>query len=186
MDTQSITGRRARPDATAKIAVSTLFGVALLAFLLPFGAVSCGTPVTFTGVALATANVTGDDELIVEEVNANGAVPALVAALAAGAGLVLALLGVRGQGTGALVGVLALLVLPWLTGLAEFRVHEGFVIAVSALASIVAWRSRVLVRRRKAHGLRIWPAVIGIVLLVLFGGLTVAYCAAASSSFGTA
>lgn len=185
MDTQSITGHRAQPDATAKVAVSTLFAVALLAFLLPFGTVSCGTPVTFTGVELATANVTGDDELIVEEVNSTGAGPALLAALAAGAGLLLALAGVRGQGTSALVGLLALLVLPWLTGLAEFQVHSGFVLAAAALASVVGWRSRLLVRRRRSSGLRIWPAVSGIVVLVLFGGLTAAYCAAASSSFGT-
>jgi hypothetical protein len=44
----------------------------------------------------------------------------------------------------------------------------------------------VLVRRRKAARLRIWPAVTGIVILVLVGGLTTAYCIAASASFGTA
>src|SRR5262245_41441829 len=175
MDTQPVADHAVRAESSARLAIPTLFAVALLAFLLPFGTVSCGTPVSFTGVELATAHVAGDDDVVVDGANGTPAVVAAFAAVAAAAGLLLALAGVRGQGTSALTGLLALLLLPWMTGLAEFRVHEGFVLSVAALASIVAWRSRVLVVRRRAARWRVWPAVTGIVLLVLGGGLTVAY-----------
>ena len=168
-----------------RLTVSALFAAALLAFLLPFGTVSCGTPVTFTGLELATANVAGDDEYVVDEANGTPALVAAVAALSAVAGLLLALAGARGQGTSALVGLLALLLLPWMTGLAEFQVHVGFDLAVAALATVVAWRARLLIGRRRAARLRIWPAVSGSVLLVLFAGLTILYCVGASASFGT-
>jgi hypothetical protein len=180
------TDPRVPPVASSRIATSTLFAAALLAFLLPFGTVSCGTPVTFTGLELATGSVTGDDPEVVAAANDTGTLPALVAAVCACGGLLLALAGARGPGTSALVGLLPLLLLPWLTGLAEFEVHEGFVLAVAAFASVVAWRSRLLIVRRKAVRLRVWPAVSGLVLLVLVGGLTAAYCIAASASFGTA
>ena len=68
-----------------------LFAAALLAFLLPFGTVSCGEPVTFTGLELATSTVHGDDEALVDDIEGQGAFFAILAAISvlAGAGLCL-------------------------------------------------------------------------------------------------
>ena len=112
-----------------------LFAAALLAFLFPFATVSCGEPVTFTGLELATARVaddapTADQREFGDEIESNGTVLALIAVVAAAVGLGLAIAQVRGVGLAALVGLLALLLLPWsaATAMADFAVHGGYVL----------------------------------------------------------
>lgn len=165
---------------------ATLFAAALLAFLLPFGTVSAGTPVTFTGVELATATVQGDEEDTVAEINmGSGASLAIVAGVSALVGVALALAGLRGQGWVALLGLVSLGLLPWVvvsvgplpwdaaSTLFDFvYVRTGFVLASSALAAVVWIRAWALLRRRRKNGQRIWPAVTGLCLLVLFLGFT--------------
>lgn len=154
------------PAATrSRVLPATLFVVALLGFLLPFATVSCGTPVTFTGLELATASVPadGDDEReFADEVESNGT---LVAALALGAigiglGLVAARLG--GWGVAAVAGLLALLLLPWIAalGLADFELHEGYVLSAGALAVVAGIRRVESVERKRAQERRVWPAVL--------------------------
>jgi hypothetical protein len=174
-----------KPAGPTRVVPTVLFAVALLAFLLPFGTVSCGTPVSFTGVELATGTVTGDDATIVDQVNSTAPLPALFALLCSASGLALAIAGMRGQGTTAVAGLLALLLLPWLSGLAELDVHGGYFLAVAALAGVGGWRCRILIRRWRRARLRVWPAWTGLVALMIVACLTLAFCVAASASFGT-
>jgi hypothetical protein len=169
------------PGAHARIGTVTLFAAALLAFLLPFATVSCGDPVTFTGLELATATVADDTHTTAEhefaaEIQSNGTLLAILALAAAAAGLGLVALGVRGWGASALVGLLALLLLPWAAALslADVAVHEGYVVSVAALATVVARRRAAAVRRRRQDGARVWPAVLaGVPLVVVLAGTAV-------------
>lgn len=160
-----------------------LFAAALLAFLFPFATVSCGEPVTFTGLELATARVaddapTGDQREFGDEIESNGTALALIALVAAAVGLGLAIAQVRGVGLAALVGLLALLLLPWsaATAMADFAVHGGYVLATGAVAVLVGLRRVEAVRRRHRERRRRWPAVLAAVPLVALIGVTVALC----------
>lgn len=178
-----------RPSvASSRRLTVTLFAAALVAFVLPFGTVSCGEPVSFTGVELATASVTGSDDELVDQIEAQGTLFALIAAASALLGLGLALAGRRGQGSIALVGLLALLFLPWLAGLGltDFQVHEGFELAAASLLVIVALRARLLIRRRRARDRRTWPALAGVWMLGLYVAVTVALCVSSAGSLEAA
>jgi hypothetical protein len=187
---------RSLPDDTtsrsahARLGTVTLFAAALLAFLLPFATISCGDPVTFTGLELATATVADDTHNFVErdfasEIESNGTVLALLALAAVATGLALAAVGRRGWGASALVGLIALLLLPWVaaSGLADFAVHEGYVFAAAALTAVVGRRRVAAVRRRRRHGIRVWPALLAGVPVAALVVVTALLCVAASSSF---
>ena len=67
--------RRVATGARSRRLPATLLVAAFVGFLLPFATVSCGTPVTFTGIELATANVPSegiDDTEFAGEVESNG------------------------------------------------------------------------------------------------------------------
>lgn len=162
---------------------ATLFAVCLLAFLLPFGTVSCGEPVSFTGLELVTASVTGEDAELVREIEGQGIVLALAVVVAALLGLCLALAGLSGQGWSALAGLVALLLLPWVAalGLADFRIQAGFQLAGASLLAVVGVRARRLIGQRRAARRRIWPSIVGLVVFGLFVGVTAALCVSAAS-----
>ena len=67
MTTEAIDVASEERGLRARGLTASLFVAALLAFLLPFGTVSCGTPVTFTGLELATSQIHGDDPKFVQE-----------------------------------------------------------------------------------------------------------------------
>ena len=180
---------RSLPDDTtsrpaeARLGTVTLFAAALLAFLLPFATVSCGDPVTFTGLELATATVaddmhTGTEREFAAEIESNGTALALLVLAASATGLGLAAFGVRGWGASALVGLVALLLLPWVAAaaLADFAVHEGYVFSAAALTAVVARRRVAAVRRRRSEGVRVWPAVLAGVPLVALLAITALLC----------
>lgn len=181
----------ASPETNAGVArsrglVATLFAAALLAFLLPFGTVSCSEPpTTFTGLELATGTVHGDDEILVGEIVTGGMLFALLGGIAALVGGGIAITGGRGQGSAATVGLVALLLLPWRgwSEMAELEAHSGYVLATGSLAAAVAIRATRLVRNRSAAGRRIWPAATGLCLLALFLAVTAALLVDASASF---
>jgi hypothetical protein len=164
---------------------AALFAAALLAFLLPFGTVSCSEPpITFTGLELATATVHGDDEYVVGEIESQGTFVALVAGLAALVGGYLAVAGRKGQGCAASVGIVALLLLPWIGwwAWADFVAHSGYVLATGSLTAVVGIRAAFLLRERRCAGRRIWPAVTGLCLLAALLAVTAAGLIEASAS----
>jgi hypothetical protein len=83
---------------------------------------------------------------------------------------------VRGVGLAALLGLLALLPLPWsaAASLADFAVHGG--LATGALALLVGLRRVEAARRRHREGRRRWPAVLAAMPLVALVGVTAALC----------
>ena len=157
---------------------ATFLVAALLGFMLPFATVSCGTPVTFTGIQLATANVPSegiDDTEFAGEVEGNGTT---VAALALGfvvLALVLLLARIPGWGVAALTGLVAVLLLPWIavSAMADFELHEGYLLSAGALAAVQGVRRVDAVKRRRSLGRRVWPAVLAGVLLAIPLVLTV-------------
>ncbi|MCZ7589334.1 MAG: hypothetical protein M5U27_10880 [Gaiella sp.] len=174
----------------SRLTTATLFAAALLSFLLPFATVSCGDPVTFTGLELATGTVEDPTHSPTElafaaEIESYGTVLALVALGAVVVGLVLAAFSMRGSGAAALVALLALMLLPWSAayGLADFAVYEGYAFALAAAAALVARRRVEAVRRRRREGARILPAVLAGVLLAIPIGVTAALCIAATHSY---
>ena len=151
---------------------ATLLVAAFVGFLLPFATVSCGTPVTFTGIELATANVPSegiDDTEFAGEVEGNGTT---VAALALGLvvlALALLLARVPGWSLAALTALIAVLLLPWIaaSAMADFDLHEGYLLSAAALAGVQGVRRVDAVRRRRSLERRVWPAVLtGVVLAI--------------------
>ena len=176
-------GDTTRRRSNARLGAVTLLAAALLAFLLPFATVSCGDPVTFTGLELATATVADDMHSTTErefaaEIESNGTLLALLALAAVATGFGAAAFGVRGVGVSALVGLLALLLLPWVAGAAwaHFAVHEGYLFSVAALTTVVVRRRVDAVRTRRRRGVRVWPAVLGVVALVALLAVTAWLC----------
>jgi hypothetical protein len=154
---------------------------AALAFLLPFGTVSCdGETVSFTGLELATFSVDSDptepDGVLAADVESEGGLLALIALACAIGGAASALL--RGRGGGfAVVGVLALLGALSNAGWAdELEIHAGYGLSVTALVAGATIRgvARLVARRRRAE--RIWPWLlaavpVGLLMLVAAGVL---------------
>jgi hypothetical protein len=127
----------AQEGASSRALPTALFVAALLGFLLPFATVSCGTPVTFTGLQLATATIPADgadEKEFADEIESTGAVLAAGALGAVVIGLGLVAGHIRGWGVAAVTALLALLMLPWLASaeLAEFELHEGYVLSVGS------------------------------------------------------
>ena len=148
----------------------TLLVAALVGFLLPFATVSCDTPVTFTGLELATATVPADDDAeFADEIESHGTVVAAIALVTIALGLGLLATSCRGWGVASVVGMLALLLLPWIaTGaLAEFELHEGYVLSVGSLAVVAGLRRVESFGLRRGLGRRAWPAVVAGVLLAV-------------------
>ncbi len=169
---------RAQGDASSRALPAALFVAALLGFLLPFATVSCGTPVTFTGLQLATSTIPADgadEREFADEIESIGTVPAAVALGAVVIGLVLVAGRIGGWGVAAVTALLALLILPWLAGaeLAEFELHEGYVLSVGALTAIAGIRRVESFDRRRARRRRRWPAILAGVALALPLVLTV-------------
>lgn len=169
---------RAQEGASSRALPTALFVGALLGFLLPFATVSCGTPVTFTGVQLATATIPAsgaDERELADEIEGTGAVLAAAALGAVAVGLGLVAARIRGWGVAAVSALLALLALPWLASaeLAEFELHEGYVLSVGSLVVIAGIRRVESVDRRRARHRRRWPAVLAGVALALPLVLTV-------------
>ena len=165
-----------------------LFVAALLGFLLPFGTVSCGTPVSFTGTELATWTVPADgyaERDFADQVEDNGSGVALFGLVTIAVGLGLAAAQLRGWGVATVVALLALLFLPWIAALElveVIEVHEGYMLSVAALVALAGVRRLAPVDRRRAEGRRVWPAVAATVLLAGPVGLTTALCLSSSGS----
>ena len=160
----------AAPAVRSRPRTAILFVTALLGFLLPFATVSCGTPVTFTGLQLATASVPEhDDPELARDIEHNGTIVAAVALVCVALGLGFVVAGVRGFGAAAVLGMLSLLLLPWICigSLADFELHEGYVLSVGSLAIVALLRRRTSFRTRREAGRRAWPAVVVGVLLAL-------------------
>jgi hypothetical protein len=135
----------ARPRQTVRRWLSPLyFGLAALAFLLPFATVSCdNATTTFTGIQLVTHTVpaggtldaapgcSADISACIEHRASTTAGIALAAALI---GLLLGLRGVgRGSGWCAAIGFLATAFLPFQSDLANVTVHSGYILALFSL-----------------------------------------------------
>ena len=176
------------PQVASRRLTGTLFAVALLAFLLPFGTVSCGEPVSFTGAELATASVSGPDGEFVREVEGGGTLLAAVAAAAAVVGLALSIAGRGGGLASGATSLIALLLLPWsaVSELADFEVGAGFELAVTALLVIVGVRTAQTIRSRRASGRAVGAIVVALIVLAAFVGVTAALCVDATRSFETA
>jgi hypothetical protein len=115
-----------------------LFGLALLAFFLPFATVSCdGAQTTFTGIQLVTETVpaggtTNDGRSLGEQVEDEASLLAMTAFAAAVVGFGLALIGVtKGPGWLAAAGLVAtvLLGLKPLQSLADVTYLSGYLLA---------------------------------------------------------
>ncbi|HEX2303471.1 MAG TPA: hypothetical protein VHH57_07590 [Gaiella sp.] len=166
---------------TGRHALTALLAAAVLAFLLPFGTVSCGTPVTFTGLELATAGVPASSDKgheFASEVESSGSAVALLGLLAAVAGLILAAAAVPGAGVAAIVGLLAVLLLPWIASYqwASYEVHEGWALAVASLAGTCGLSMARARSRRRVVGRRSWQTWVGGLALALPLVLTVVLC----------
>jgi hypothetical protein len=131
------------------------FGLAALAFLLPFATVSCDDATTsFTGIQLVTHTVPAGGYVdaapdcsadISACVEARGSTTATIALLAVLAGLGLGLLGIgRGSGWCAAIGFLAIAILPFKSGMADVNFRAGYLLA---LASLLAACGLQMIRR---------------------------------------
>jgi hypothetical protein len=116
-----------------------MFAAAALAFMLPFGTVSCdGSEVSFTSVELATYQVDADASSaeLRDDVEWNGwlALAALAASLA---GLAFGVAGRRGGGVCAALGVLAMQLL-FLSGDASLAVVGALLMAPPTTLFVLA------------------------------------------------
>ena len=155
----------------------TLFAAAALAFLLPFGTVSCdGDVVSFTGFELATYQVDADASSVDlrDDVESNGSL-ALVALAASLTGLAFGAAGRRGGGLCASLGVLAmqLLFLSGVSSLATVEVRAGYWFALFFMGAAGIHLLVVRFAERRRQRMRIWPPVVGAVLMALPTGLFV-------------
>jgi hypothetical protein len=139
------------------------FAGALLAFALPFGAVSScdGEEVHFTGAQLATFSVPPDESggTLQMEVEKNAGLFAVLVLLAAALGVVCAIRGVPGGGIYAAGGLLAtqLLGLAVLaSGSGGGTLFEGFWLALGSLAAACTGHLVAAVRQRRRSGRRVW------------------------------
>jgi len=143
---------------------ATFFAGAILAFALPFGAVSScsGTEVRFTGAELATYSVPGESyserELATSVERA--ASPFVLAALAfAGAGLVLLALGRSGVGACAALGVAAIQLVLYgiLVASDDSNLFYGYALSLLGFVGAGVVCLVVAVRARRASSRSSWP-----------------------------
>ena len=148
--------------------VSTLFAAAALAFLLPFGTVSCDAErVSVTGIELATFTVdgAGEPDSLAAEVEAHG-LWALIALVLALIGASVASLRDRGGGYAA-AGLCALFVLGFNADAIlgpEIDYEIGYLLSLTAFAAAGLTRFFVRVKARSRDGESVWPWVLGLVL----------------------
>jgi hypothetical protein len=171
---------------------ATTFLAAILAFALPFGAVSScdGERVEFTGAQLVTLDVQPDRKhhgTLHHDVEHNCIVFALVVLAASIIGLGLVAAGERGAGICAAVGLFAAQLLGWailFSGEDESFLDAGFWLALVALAiAAIAFLIRAA-RERRRHGYRTRRYVAGrvvVVLLPILGPLVIGLLAAATA-----
>ena len=158
---------------------ATTFAAAVLAFALPFGAVSScdGEEVRFTGVQLATFTVQPDDSTqgdLHVQVERNGGALALVA-LAAAWGLALAAIGRAGGGVCASVRLLAIQLLFWAVLLTSDGgdLFVGFWLSLVSLAVAAGLHLALAVRFRRRSGGSAWGYAVRRTVLVLLPTLAV-------------
>jgi hypothetical protein len=138
-----------------------LFGLAALAFLLPFATVSCdGAETTFTGVQLVTktvpaGGVTHDGSVLGEEVEDDATLFAVAALAAAVFGFALSAFGVvKGPGWVAAVGLVSTLLMAQSTVDVfgpTITFHIGYLLTLLlflAASVLYAWRA---IKRRRAN-----------------------------------
>lgn len=165
------------------------FAVALLGFLLPFGTVGCdGEQVEVTGVELATYRVPGAERdrsgepNLAQEMEDDGGWVALLALVAAATGLALAAAARGWWGLVSLVGLAAVLVLPFIAAgeLADVWIHVGFVLAVVGFSVAGCTRAVDRAQRRRDAGKHWWPYGLAAAPLVLASALVTLGWVAAS------
>ena len=149
----------------------TLFAAAALAFMLPFGTVSCdGDEVSFTGVELATYQVDAYASSVDlrDDVESNGWL-ALVALVASLTGLAFGAAGRRGGGVCASIGVLAmqLLFVSGVSSLATVEARAGYWLALISMGAAGIYLLVVRFHERRRQRTRIWPSVVAAVLIAL-------------------
>jgi len=151
-----------RRPSVARIVSAALFGAILIAFALPFGAVSCeGPPVHFTGYELATWRVpetsppatTDDGDKLKDEIESQASIWALIALVAAVAGLAVGLLERRGAGIAASVGLFAIVTLfaTAFNTMATVEFEEGYVSAAALFGLAASWQAVMAIRRVRAR-----------------------------------
>lgn len=147
---------------------AVLFAAAALAFLLPFGTVSCGgEEVAFTGLQLATMQVPPDpkaapdpDGGLAAEIEVEAGAWAFLALVLVAGGLGSAL--VRGCGGGFAFGsTLSLLILLFsgATSYADVSVRGGFWLALASVVSAGVLRVAVRLRARRRRKRSAAPAL---------------------------
>jgi hypothetical protein len=170
-------------EGVSRIFSATAFAAAALAFALPFGFVSScdGGEVSFTGAELATFMVPADDRTdreLRDRLESNAGAFAFALLVAALAGLVLSVVGLRGVGLCAAVGVaLAQLLLYGIVLSADesssLFVGYWLALASSVTAAIVALVREV--RARRQSGRSAWaPIGYGVAVVLPPVGLVVA------------
>lgn len=144
----------------------TAFAGAILAFALPFGAVSScdGAEVRFTGVDLVTRSVPGEtpaDAELAKRVESDTWLFAGCALLAAVAGIVLVLLGIPRSGLCAGLGLVSMQLLLYAIVLAsdDGKLRGGFGLAMLAFAVAGAAALVESIRSRWSRGDSAWPAL---------------------------
>ena len=171
---------------------ATTFLAAILAFALPFGAVSScnGERVEFTGTQLVTLDVPPDPKhrgTLHHDVEHNCILFALVVLAASIIALGLLAAGEPGAGICAAVGLLAVQLLGWailFSAEDESSLYAGFWLAFVALAIAASAFLVRAARERRRHGYRVrryvaWRVVV--VLLPILGPLLIGLLAAATA-----
>jgi hypothetical protein len=153
--------RPRRPIVSRRVS-PVLFAAILVAFALPFGAVSCnGPPVKFTGYELATWRVqqtsppatTDDGESLPNVIERKASFWALLMLIATVTGLALGLAGRRGAGfavVAGLVGVVALMTRSGEMFGPDIEYELGFRIAAWTYVALALWHIGFAVHRRRA------------------------------------
>jgi hypothetical protein len=153
----------------SRILSATAFAGAALAFTLPFGTVaSCGgEEVRFTGAELVTFDVQPDPSTshgtLHDDVERNAGLFGLVILLAAAAGLVTAIQGVRRGGTCASVALVAAQLLGLgilFSATGDVMLHRGFVLMFTGLAVAGVVHLAARIRERRDAGRPFWGYAI--------------------------
>ena len=144
------------------IVSTVLFAMIVVAFVLPFGTVSCeGPAVKFTGYQLATWRVpettppatTDDGKNLKDEVENHASFWALLTLGAAVAGALLGLTGRRGGGIAASAGLFGVFLLvaasePLSFGGPDVSFDEGFELVALLYVTVAIWHAALAFRRR--------------------------------------